>query len=119
MQEARRLSSAAWIPATADVNNREASWARKEQQEADRLGGWSLTTLSDGRGADGKPMHWQTHEHPDGRKASVMGGRSTDPELQALLDDQGRKAAGSTPMSRGLIASAMFALARRLFRSRK
>lgn len=119
MQEARRLTSAAWIPAITDVSHREATWTSWKQHEADRLGCWFLTSLSDGRGADGKPMHWQTYEHLDGRKASVMGGRSTDPELQALLDDQGRNAAGSSPTRRGPLPSAVFALARRLLRSRK
>lgn len=104
-----------WI---TDVEDRENATARRRQRLADSEGldGWFLTTLNDGW-IDGTPAHWYDYEHLDGRKASVMGGRSTDPELQALLDARGRKAAGSTPMRRGLIASAVFSLARRLARS--
>ncbi len=108
-------------PCITDVQNRETSWARWRQQEADRLGGWFMTTLVDGW-IDGKPAHWYDYEHLDGRKASVLNGRSTDPELQAVLDAERLKDVSSPSVQSRpffFVGSSFANLVRRLFASRK
>jgi hypothetical protein len=87
---------------------------------ADDLDGWRFVGLADGRGPDGKPKHWMLYEHPDGREASVLhDGRSTDPELQALL--QAGRAAGEPreqPRRKAWLGSVVIALTRRLLQRR-
>ncbi len=79
-------------PCITNVEDREIAIARRRQLDSDGLNGWSFVGLADGRGPDGKPMHWMIYEHLDGREASVLhDGRCTDPELQALLQARAAK----------------------------
>ena len=63
-----------------------AAWQAYVAAEAAELGGWHPTALCDGFRSDGRPLHWETYSHPDGREVDVFGGgHCSDPELQALL----------------------------------
>jgi hypothetical protein len=100
------------------VEDRENPTTRWGQPGSEGLDGWFLTTLADGRGSDGRPSHWRVYEHLDGREASVLDdGRCTDPELQALLRARSAREPQDPVPRRGLVASAVFSLARRLVRS--
>ena len=88
--------------------------------DADGLNGWFFTSLADGRGPDGKPMHWMIYEHLDGREASVLyDGRCTDPELQALLQARAAREPQGPVLRRAGLGSVVIALARRLLRRRQ
>lgn len=105
-------------PCISDVEDRKNPTTRWGQPGSEGLKGWFPTTLADGRGPDGKPLHWMIYEHLDGREASVLyDGRCTDPELQALLRARAAREPQDPVPRRGLIASALFSLARRLVRS--
>lgn len=109
-------------PCITDVEDRETAIARRRQAllDSEGLNGWFMTTLADGRGSDGKPLHWMIYEHLDGREASVLyDGRCTDPELQALLQARAAKEPQGPVLRRAWLGSVVIALVRRLIRSRQ
>ncbi|NDD46675.1 MAG: hypothetical protein EBZ24_15170, partial [Synechococcaceae bacterium WB9_4xB_025] len=62
---------------------------RERAAAAEGLGDWYLAELSDGEDEAGNLISWYEYKHLDGRTATVSEcGRSTDPELQILLDEK-------------------------------